>query len=84
MEVLKDSKGNTYVDVENIRITYVENKNRQSNTDWAETDVIRFQAYKGHDNNALHMGAEIPIERTIQILDLMEALIKIFRERNRS
>lgn len=76
-----DSKGNIFVDVGNVRISYIESQKRLMSKDWAETDVIRIQAYKGRDTKALHMGAEIPIEKTEKIIDLMEALIKIYKER---
>jgi len=79
----KDSKGNSYEEVENIRITYVESKNRAESKDWAENDVIRFQAYKGGDTKSLHIGAEIPIEGPTTLIEIIEALCKIFKEKSK-
>ena len=54
-----DTAGNLYVDIENVRITYVCAAHRRPDTEWAGTDVLRIQAYREPGSRALHMGAEI-------------------------
>ena len=61
MTTQKDSKGHAYVDVENIRITYIPAADREQSANWSGTDVIRVQSYKGDTDRSLHMGAEFPV-----------------------
>lgn len=74
-----DSRDNIFVDLENIRISYVESSNRSSDKDWPGADVLRIQAYRG-EGSALHKGAELPIHDKDNIVDLIEVLIKIYKE----
>jgi len=71
----KDSAGNLFVEVSNIRITYIFAKNREKAKDWSGKDVMRFQAYKDRANgNSLHKGAEYPINGETDFLDIIGEL----------
>jgi hypothetical protein len=50
-----------YKEIGNVRITYVTSDKRIGKNDWAGTDVLRIQAYRGV-GESLHKGAELPIE----------------------
>lgn len=73
-----DSAGHLYVDVENVRVTYVPAKDRSTEADWAGSDVIRIQAYKGQ-GCSLHYGAELPIGSPEVFIDLIAALSTVYR-----
>lgn len=75
----QDGNGNIFEDVANIRITYKKQSNRTADKDWAETDVLSFRAYRGGDNDALHMGAEVALKNKETILELIEALCRLYR-----
>jgi len=75
----KDSSNNIYENVGNIRITYKQQNNRDAEKDWAETDVLSFRAYKNADTDALHMGAELTLKNKETILELIEALCRLYR-----
>jgi hypothetical protein len=61
MTTQEDSKGHVYIDVENIRITYIPAADRTEAANWSGSDVIRVQSYKGESDRSLHMGAEFPV-----------------------
>jgi len=67
-----DSKGNHYVNVNNARITLVQNRPDESN--WAGTKVLRFQAYR---ESKLHMGAEIPIHNDNDLIKLIHSMLEL-------
>ena len=71
--VQKDSRDNIFVELENIRISYVKQSNRGLDKDWPEADVLRIQAYRG-EGKSLHRGAELPIYDKENINDLINAL----------
>lgn len=75
----KDGNGNLYENVGNIRVTYKKQSNRDESKDWSETDVLSFRAYKGSDTDALHMGAELTLKNDETILELIEALCRLYR-----
>lgn len=75
----KDNKGNIYENVGNIRITYKRQEDRIESTDWSETDVLGFRAYKGSDSDALHMGAELSLKDSQTIIELIETLCRLYR-----
>ena len=75
----KDNSDNVYENVGNIRITYKQQGNRDSEKDWADTDVLSFRAYKNADTDALHMGAELTLKNKETILELIEALCRLYR-----
>ena len=63
MNLQKDSAGHLYAVVENIRITCIPAADRAEGKDWAESDVIRVQAYRNINvDESLHRGAEFPIQ----------------------
>jgi hypothetical protein len=74
----KDAAGHEYVDVENIRLTYVPASDRSRAADWAQSDVIRLQAYKGPHDRSLHMGAELPVSSSDTFVRLIEGLCKVY------
>lgn len=75
----KDSSNNIYENVGNMRITYKQQSNRNTEKDWADTDVLSFRAYKNADTDALHMGAELTLKNKETILELIEALCRLYR-----
>lgn len=80
METKTDSKGSVYIEVSNLRITYVEQKNRSSLKDWPNSDVLRIQAYKG-DGKKLFQGAEYPVKDEKDIYSLLQALSILMKEK---
>ncbi|MBK8774742.1 MAG: hypothetical protein IPM10_07955 [Chitinophagaceae bacterium] len=74
-----DGSGNIYEDVANIRVTYKRQSNRTADKDWADTDVLSFRAYKNSDTDSLNMGAELTLKNRETILELIEALCKLYR-----
>jgi len=79
----KDQANHLYTEVENIRITYVPAKDRGKDADWAGSDVIRLQAYKGV-GKSLHMGAEMPVQSPTAFVELITALCQAYSQGVRS
>ncbi|GEM59271.1 hypothetical protein B0A78_08625 [Flavobacterium columnare NBRC 100251 = ATCC 23463] len=78
MNTKKDSKGNIYIELENIRITYVEKQKRSNLKNWPNADVLRIQAKKDGISNSLHRGAEFPLyKKEKSIYNLIERLTKL-------
>jgi hypothetical protein len=67
----------------NIRITYVDKETRQSTTNWSDSDTIRFSAYRNDKDNLLHKGAEIPIKSKDEIINLIEALCMLYKQKSK-
>ena len=63
-----DSSGNVFEKVNNIRITYKKADN-----------VLSFRAYKNADTNSLHIGAELDLKDEGTMLELIEALCRLYR-----
>ncbi len=82
MNIQKDGKGNSFVKVENIRITYVPVTNRQDTKDWSGYNVLRFQAYRSATDDSLYQGAELPISSSEVFIDLISALCTLYKEKN--
>jgi len=80
LETKKDSKGNIYIEVENLRISYIEQKSRSNLKDWPNADVLRIQAYRG-EGKSLHQGAEYPVKDEKSIYSLFEALSKLMNDK---
>ena len=74
-----DGKGNRYNEIKNQRISYIKSGNRKPDKDWPGVDVIRIQAYKGGNTNSLHLGAEMPIEKKEDIIDVIRELLEIHK-----
>ena len=81
MEIQTDSKGNVYIEVGNLRISYIEQKNRSNTKDWPGADVLRIQAYRDSVSKALHQGAEYPVYNEKSIYNLFEAFSKLMNEK---
>lgn len=82
MDLKKDANRNSYIEIGNIRLTYVKRENRSSIKDWPEADVVRIQAYKGSSNKSLHLGAEFPVYSEKDAFEFSEALNKLLANRN--
>ena len=74
----KDSKGNSYTEVRNIRLTIVKSENRRPDKDWPGMDVIRIQAYRNLTSNSLHKGA-ISVSKKEDIIELIRKLLEIHK-----
>lgn len=74
----KDEKGNQFVNVSNIRITYVSKSSRLGIKNWSDGDVLRIQAYRGK-GEALYQGPELDLKEADTILELIEALVRLTR-----
>ena len=81
MEIQTDSKGNVYIEVGNLRISYIEQKNRSNTKDWPGADVLRIQAYRDSNSKALHQGAEYPVYNEKDIYKLFRAISKLMDEK---
>jgi len=79
MELKKDGPGHYYIEVDNVRLTYVPACDRGEDADWCGKDVIRFQAYRDGTSSALHRGAELPIADSKTFLALVEGLCLLYR-----
>ena len=75
----KDGSNHLYIDIDNVRITYVPSKDRDKSADWAGSDVIRIQAYKGA-GQSLHMGAELPVKSPRVFVKLIAGLCAVYDE----
>jgi hypothetical protein len=76
----KDSKGNDYLDIDNIRVTLVRAANRTQSNNWPGCDVIRIQAYVDPANSSvLHRGAEFPVKTKNEIIDLVRVLLEMHK-----
>lgn len=80
MQLQKDGPGHLYAEVENIRITYIPAKDRAAGKDWAGSDVIRIQSYKGLNDKALNMGAELPISSPEKFGEFVAAICQVYIE----
>jgi len=75
----KDSRGNDFLEIDNLRITLVRSANRNPNKDWPGQDVVRFQSKRNSTSNSLHQGAEIPIPNDAKIVEIISALVEIHK-----
>lgn len=80
MKIEKDSSGNSYVEVGNVRLTYVPAARRDPGKDWADQDVVRINAYKGH-GKAMFQGAEFPVGGPAEALEFVGAFCLLTRTR---
>jgi len=74
-----DGNGNLFEKVANIRITYKKQSNINAEKNWAETDVLSFRSYKNEDTDSLNMGPELTLKNKDTILELIEALCRLYR-----
>jgi len=68
-------------DIDNIRVTYVPAAERPLEANWADSDVIRIQAYKQDPtiSHALHFGAEFPVAGGTALCRLIETICRVYR-----
>jgi len=79
----RDNSNHVFTEVQNIRITYVPSGDRAEAKNWAGSDVLRVQAYRGPDDRALHMGAELPVPNPDIFVELISALCIAYNEGRR-
>jgi hypothetical protein len=75
-----DRRDQAFVDVGEVRLTFVRGKNRAPVKDWAPGDVLRVQAYgrsKKTGKRVLRRGAEIPVGSAAQVLELITAIAEL-------
>ncbi|HEU5276825.1 MAG TPA: hypothetical protein VFU97_24425 [Xanthobacteraceae bacterium] len=60
-DIQKDSSDNIYINVGNVRLTYVRAERRSPEKNWSGKDVVRIQAYRNDHDGPLHTGAEFPV-----------------------
>jgi len=65
MQVQEDRKGQPFIDVGNLRITFKQEV-------WSGNPGLSIRAYK--EDSGLHMGAEIPLESHKDACDLIAAI----------
>ena len=75
-----DKSGHIFIDVDNVRVTYVPGTDRRPDANWADADVLRIQAYKQPGGGALHIGAELPIRSPDAFIALIAALCTVYNE----
>ena len=74
-DILEDGAGHRYVDVGNIRVTFV------PVSSWAETGHgLRIQAYRDGETRALHHGAELHLDTLNQGYDVIAAIAALLAE----
>jgi hypothetical protein len=81
----QDSVGHLYVEVGNVRLTYIPARDRSPEADWAGSDVIRVQAYKapGTADKSLHRGAEFPVADAAGFVELIAGLCSVYNTGSR-
>ena len=80
MEFKTDSSGQVYVDVDNVRLTFIPSESRPPEKNWADKKYyVRFSAYTG-EGNKIHLGAELPINGIDDARKLAEAFIELVKQ----
>lgn len=79
----RDGAGHLFVDIDNIRITYVPAADRDPDANWAGSDVLRIQSYRGADSSALHRGGEFPVASPEAFSQLIAGLCRVYIEGRR-
>jgi hypothetical protein len=75
-----DSANHVFTEVGNIRITYIPARDREEAKNWAGSDVLRLQSYRGEDGSSLHKGAELPVPNAEVFVELISALCMTYNE----
>jgi len=80
MTMQTDGSGQPYMDVGNIRVTYISSQARDKSKNWPGQDVIRVTAYKTDPSvsQALHRGAELPVADPAAFISLISALCAVY------
>lgn len=83
MKIELDGKGNPFITVGNLRITYVEGKKREEGKDWSGKSVLRIQAYKEYPEKsyALFMGPEFPVRNHREACSFIAAISYLLAEK---
>jgi hypothetical protein len=71
-----DSRGRRFINVGNIRLTYIAAADRASGN-WAGQDVVRVQPYRNAKSGPLHRGAEFPVGDPLDVLELVGAICRL-------
>lgn len=72
MELQKDSDNRPYIEIGNIRLTYIPAGDKSS-------EVILFQA-RAEDGSQPEKGAEVPIQSPKEFYSLVSALCQVYVE----
>lgn len=72
-----DGSGNPYIDVSYVRVTYIPADHRKPEANWAGCDVLRIQAYKNDDSNAVFPGAEFPLKDWTYGVELAKSILHL-------
>lgn len=83
MKIETDERGNCFVDVSNVRITWVQAETRDPGTDWASGDVLRIQVYNnGTDGRLRGLGPEIALspDTSTGVLQFVAATTELWNE----
>lgn len=78
MAIEHDANGNSYITINNIRVTWVHREKGEK--DWSDSRAyLRIQAYRGDPNESLSLypGAELPIVSEREILTLIGAISEL-------
>jgi len=74
----QDGAGHEFLEVDNVRITYVPARDRSPGANWSGSDVLRIQAYRSDSDKSLHMGAELPVRSPDAFIGLIAAICGIY------
>jgi len=76
-----DRSNNQFIEVGNLRITFIPSSNRDPTKDWAGSHVIRFQAYKDPSKSKkLYRGAEYPVNTHSDVYALITGIISLIEQ----
>jgi len=75
MDIMHDGRGNPYVNVDNLRITFIRRGVKDDQKDWeGDCHYLRVQAYRGGNCGSLHRSAEFPIPNHGKALELLSVI----------
>ncbi|MCE1166339.1 MAG: hypothetical protein LWX07_13155 [Bacteroidetes bacterium] len=80
VDMEQDGNGHFYFEIDNVRVTYVPAVDRTEENNWANSDVIRIQAYRSTENKSLHLGAELPINSPEMLIALIGGLCNLYSQ----
>jgi len=78
-----DGSKQPFLRIGNIRVTFVAAVERPEARNWADTDVLRVQAYRDSESDALHKGAEFPVDTPEAMFELISGLCTVYNEGRR-
>lgn len=69
MKTETDSAGQLYIQVSNVRVTFVPKERRTSSEkDWANSDMVRIQSFQDGKGGRLNQGAEFPVDEALRVM----------------